>query len=89
MAEQLKVTEITVRLGTTANTGNFNNIRMDLDATAQVPDGMSFEEAAQALTERVRNALVRQLQAIEDNAPLAAIDALRDIGVPVAPEDEG
>lgn len=75
MAQTLKITEITVSLGATLNTGNFNNLRVDLTMKAQVPDDMTVEAATHKLSEIVRDALIHELHEVEcDPKGFAAID---------------
>jgi hypothetical protein len=81
MDTQIKVTSITVELGGTINLGNFENVRVGLAATADVPDGMSIEAATAQLTAQVKSALQTQLRTVAANVGSSAmIAALEDIG---------
>lgn len=77
----MKLKEITVSIGGTINLGNFENLRIDLSATATVPDGADVSGATEVLTTLVREALVEQLADVRRNARGSHVfAALEDIG---------
>lgn len=89
MAEQLtvKIIQVTFSLGTTINLGNFENLRVDLSATAQVPEGLNLQKATHELAAYVRDELLAQLKVVEPNAHFNAIAALRDVGTEANNDD--
>lgn len=85
----MKLKEITVSIGGTINIGNFENLRIDLSATATVPDGADVSGATQILTTLVREALVEQLAEVSRNARGSHVfAALEDIGARADAEKE-
>ncbi len=77
----MKIKEITVSIGGTVNLGNYENLRVDVSATATVPDGTGVSEATEVLTTLVREALVEQLADVQRNARGSHVfAALEDIG---------
>lgn len=86
----MKLKEITVSIGGTINLGNFENLRIDVSATATVPDGTGVSEATRALTAQVRQALVEQLADVSRNARGSHVfAALEDIGGRADADDDG
>lgn len=77
----MKIKEITVSIGGTINLGNFENLRVDVSATATVPDEAGVSEATRALTAQVCQALAEQLADVSRNARGSHVfAALEDIG---------
>lgn len=67
ISSDLQITEVTVSLGATLNTLNYNSLRVDVTFKAQVPDGMTAEAATHALSVRVRDALLKELDGVDCN----------------------
>lgn len=51
----MQITSITYNRGATINTGNFNSVRVDISATAEVPEGEAPDDAMERLKDFVED----------------------------------
>jgi hypothetical protein len=62
----MRVTKITYRRGITLNVGDFESVRVDIEATADADKGESFEECYSSLKELVDDAVREEARAVRN-----------------------
>lgn len=77
----MKVTKITVKLGITANAGNYQNIRPEVEVTAEVAEGESPQAVYAELAEFAREVMVAEVQQLIPEDPWRLKEALILAGV--------
>lgn len=60
----MKITRITYHRGITLNVGDFESVRVDIEATAEAEEGDSFEDVYGSLKEQVDDAVREEARAV-------------------------
>ena len=60
----MKITRITYHRGITLNVGDFESVRVDIEASADADDGESFDECYASLKEQVDDAVREEARAV-------------------------
>lgn len=72
-----KVTQITLAIGATLNTGNYNNLRLDLTATVQMEEAQSQDAVVEMMALRLREELLSLIENVDaDPRGIQAIEAI-------------
>lgn len=60
----MKITKVTYHRGITLNVGDFESVRVDIEATAEAGDGESFEDCYASLKDQVDDAVREEARAV-------------------------
>lgn len=63
-----KVTKISYRRGITLNVGDFESVRVDIEAEAEVEDGESFDDAFTILKEQVDESVRTEARSVRNKS---------------------
>jgi len=60
----MKITKVTYHRGITLNVGDFESVRVDIEATAEVEDGESFDDCYNSLKDQVDDAVREEARTV-------------------------